>query len=60
MSIPYNLFVWRTVNLGEVRVGGLDLTLHTTLRVAPRQQLVLTTNYSLQRAADRSVSTAAT
>ena len=60
VSIPYNLFVWRTVNLGEVRVGGLDLTLHTTLRVAPRQQLVLTTNYSLQRAADRSVSTAAT
>lgn len=35
VSIPYNLFVWRTVNLGEVRVGGLDLTLHTTLRVAP-------------------------
>lgn len=59
VSVPYNLFVWRTVNVGEVRVGGIDLTLHTTLSFARRQQMVLTANYSLQRASDRSSRTAA-
>lgn len=53
-SIPYNLFVWRTVNFGKVRTGGLDATLQARFRPAQGHLLVLQGNYSLQRAADLS------
>lgn len=53
-SIPYNLFVWRTVNFGKVRTAGLDLSLQTSIRPARGHLLTLQGNYSLQRASDRS------
>jgi len=51
-SIPYNLYVWRTVNMGRVSAGGIDATAEAEFRAAGHV-LVLTANYSLQRAADR-------
>lgn len=51
VAIPYNMFVNRMMNLGKVRVLGLDATLNSTLRLAPRQRLILAATYSLQRAA---------
>ncbi len=53
MSIPYNLFIWQTINMGEVRTRGFDITTESAFRLAPRHELLLATNYSLHHAADR-------
>ena len=51
VAIPYNMFVNRMMNLGKVRVLGLDATLNSSLRLTSRQRLMLAATYSLQRAA---------
>ena len=52
-SVPYNLFVWRTENRGKVIIRGVDATLQVSQRLTPSQTLLLSANYSLQDAADR-------
>lgn len=52
-AIPYNLYVWQTVNMGLVNIWGTDVTLHSTFRPAERHLLLLHTNYSWQKATDR-------
>lgn len=52
VSIPYNLFVWKTVNLGDVRTLGVDLTLHSLWQLTTRHTLEFNTNYSLQHCTD--------
>lgn len=49
VAIPFNMFVWRTMNVARVDVTGADLTLGITGHLDRRQQLELTGNYSLQR-----------
>ncbi|MCQ2266101.1 MAG: TonB-dependent receptor [Bacteroidaceae bacterium] len=49
VSIPYNLFVWRTVNKDHVRTAGLDAIVRSTLTLR-RHILSLAGNYSYQRA----------
>jgi outer membrane cobalamin receptor len=49
VAIPFNMFVWRTMNVARVDVTGADLTLGVTGHLDRRQQLELTGNYSLQR-----------
>ena len=52
-AIPYNLYVWQTVNMGRVNIWGTDVTLHSTFCPAERHLLLLHTNYSWQKATDR-------
>lgn len=52
-AVPYNLFVWRTVNMGKVYIYGLDMTLQSHCNVAQGHSLILHTNYSMQHAQDR-------
>lgn len=52
VSVPYNLFVWRTVNMGKVRACGVDLTLQSDWLLTQRQHLLLAANYSWQRCRD--------
>lgn len=52
-SIPYNLFVWRTVNLGKVRAAGMDVALHSTWTLRNGQQLIGNGTYTYQRVTDR-------
>lgn len=52
-AVPYNLFVWRTVNMGKVCIYGLDMTLQSHCNVAQGHSLILHTNYSMQHAQDR-------
>ena len=54
VAIPYNMFVWRTVNIGKVKVLGLDVTGDVELPLGTRHTLGLAGNYSLQRAKNRS------
>ncbi len=37
MSVPYNLFVWHTVNLGKSVAGGMDVTLESHWNLAKNQ-----------------------
>ena len=52
-AVPYNLFVWRMENRGKVLISGVDVTLHASQRLSARQRLLLSANYSLQNATDR-------
>lgn len=53
VGIPYNMFVWQMVNLGKVRVFGVDFTCNLSVRLAHRQSLYFAANYSYQRAQPR-------
>jgi len=49
VAVPYNLFVWRVVNLDKVRGHGLDLSLNCDFAVGGKHSVLLTANYSYQR-----------
>ena len=53
VSVPYNMFVWSCVNVGKVRILGMDATLSLTQRLGDRHQVMVTGNYSYQRAQNR-------
>ena len=53
-SVPYNLYIWRTLNLGKVEAKGLDLTLESGIRPADKHLLTLSGNCSVQRVVDKS------
>lgn len=53
VSVPYNLFIWRTVNMGEVRSSGCDWVLESRWKPARKHLLALAANYSYQSAKDR-------
>lgn len=53
VCVPYNMFVWTVVNLNKVRTFGVDATANVTFRVASKHSLVLSANYSFQRAEPR-------
>lgn len=50
VAIPFNMFVWHTVNIGKVRVYGLDATADFSLPLGRDHILGLNGNYSYQRA----------
>ena len=52
-AIPYNLYVWRTENVGRTHIGGLDIVAALDAPLGCRHALHLHTNYSLQCASDR-------
>ena len=54
VAIPFNMFVWRMMNLASVAVYGTDVTLETSCQLNNRHRLSLTGNYSWQRAENRS------
>lgn len=53
VGIPYNMFVWRMVNLHKVAATGLDVTADATAGLSRRHALTLAGNYSYQRARTR-------
>lgn len=52
-AIPFNLYIWRFVNVGRTNIGGIDVTGLAEIKPAPRHSLTVQTNYSWQHAADR-------
>lgn len=50
VAIPFNLFKWTMSNLGKVHVYGLDLTLNSDFNLGRTQSLMLSVNYTYQRA----------
>lgn len=55
LSVPYNLFVWRTANVERVESHGADATVECRLRPQPDHRIVLSATYAYLRAADRSL-----
>lgn len=53
VAVPYNMFVWRCINVGRVRSIGLDATLRLDHRFSPRHRLLLAGSYSLQKVQNR-------
>jgi len=53
VSVPFNLFVWRTMNLGKVRILGLDVTVDAARRMGKRHTLQWSGHYSVQRTRNR-------
>jgi len=53
VSVPLNMFVWTCINVGKVRVLGLDATLRATQYFTGRQRLTMTSNYSYQSVRNR-------
>lgn len=52
-AVPYNMFVWRMVNLAKVDIRGLDIALSVSWSPTARHRLTLDGNYSLQHARNR-------
>ncbi|MCR5132087.1 MAG: TonB-dependent receptor [Prevotella sp.] len=50
VAIPFNMFVWRIMNLSSATILGLDLTANAAYHFNSRHTLALSGNYSLQRA----------
>lgn len=50
VAVPYNLFVWTMTNMGKVRIIGADVSLNTTFSPSSHHSLILSVNYSYQRA----------
>ena len=53
VAVPYNMFVWRCINVGRVRSIGLDATLRLDHRFSLRHRLLLAGSYSLQKVQNR-------
>lgn len=53
VAVPFNMFVWTMTNMGRVHAYGVDITLDARFPIYPRQSLIVTGNYSWQRALAR-------
>ena len=53
VAVPVNMFIWRTINMGRVRVAGLDVVASAVQPVGHGHTLLGSVNYSLQHATNR-------
>ena len=56
LAVPFNMFVWRCINVSKVEVVGLDATLRAARHIGLDHTLTVAANYSLQRARNRTSS----
>lgn len=54
VAIPFNMFIWRMMNIAKVRTFGLDVNADISLEINKRHSLALSANYTLQKAQNRS------
>lgn len=52
-AIPYNLYIWRTENIGITRIGGMDVVAAATFEAHPGHSFHLSANYTWQKGSDR-------
>lgn len=53
VAMPYNMFFWTMVNLGQVDIIGGDLTGNATIRLSSKQRMLATLSYTYQKAIDK-------
>lgn len=49
VAVPFNMFVWRYMNIAKTSGYGTDLWVDSEYRLSQRHKLLFTSNYSLQR-----------
>jgi outer membrane receptor protein involved in Fe transport len=55
VAVPFNMFVWRIMNLDRATIIGADMVSNVSFRVSSRHLLALNANYSWQRAMNSTV-----
>lgn len=53
VAVPYNMFIWTNINVGKVRVLGVDATINMTHKFSDKHSLIFTASYSFQNAENR-------
>lgn len=54
VAVPYNMFVWRTINVGKVRSHGIETTADIRHMFSQRFALLFSGSYTWQRCENRS------
>ncbi len=55
VAVPFNMFVWRIMNIDRVTILGADVVANASVPLGRRQLLSLNANYSWQRAMNSTV-----
>ncbi len=55
VAVPFNMFVWRIMNIDRATILGADVVANASVPLGRRQQLSLNANYSWQRAMNSTV-----
>lgn len=53
VAVPYNMFVWTNINVGKVRMLGIDATANVTHHFSQKHSLVFSGSYSYQSVQNR-------
>lgn len=53
VAVPYNMFIWTNINVGKVRIAGMDATFNLEHKLNKRHALRLAGTYNLQKAQNR-------
>lgn len=56
VAIPASMFMWRCVNVGKVKIVGIDATLRVSRKLVSQHVLSLLGNYSYQSARNKALS----
>ncbi len=56
-AVPYNMFIFRCINLGRVRTRGIDATLQAACDAGRGHSVRIMANYTLQEATNRTLAT---
>lgn len=54
VAVPYNMFVWRTINVGKVKSHGIETTAGVSHKFGKRYALLFSGSYSWQKCENRS------
>jgi len=49
VAVPYNMFIWRTINVGKVQTLGIDATANISHSLSSEHKLLLAGNYTFQK-----------
>ncbi|MBR4920682.1 MAG: TonB-dependent receptor [Prevotella sp.] len=55
VTLPVNMFIWRCVNVGEVKIIGVDCTMRAARRFTSEHIVSMTGSYSYQSAKDKTL-----
>jgi vitamin B12 transporter len=53
VAVPYNMFVWTNINVGKVKMLGLDATMSLTHSFSKQHSIVVSGSYSYQQAENK-------
>ena len=55
VAVPYNMFIWRTVNVGKVETVGVDAAASVSHALSAQHKLLLSGNYTYQKVKNKTM-----